>query len=255
MALFYWNIKGRTGEGYGSNWSFPPIWTDFIEAKDRKEARALIEEQYGSKFPARSPKNSEQQTEFLLTVKEVKQDDKYTLSLNELKTCKNKDCGAQYRVIEKYQQQQTGGGHDYCSYACSKINQPYEFTTHEGTSASMPVIYKITNKVTGKCYIGQTTQVFTLRWYQHFFQSTNTKFHKEIKNYSASDWSFEIIECIDKKLLNIESSDEMKRHLNERESYYIGLYDSIANGYNTQGKGENIPTELENQGSLFEPIL
>lgn len=250
MKLFYYNIKGKFGEeggsAYGGNWSFPPIWTDFIEAESREAAKAAIEAEYGRKFPTRVLAKDLDSNEFLLTVKEVKSDDKFTLDLNEVKTCKNPDCGRGFKIIEKYQHSETGGGRDYCCYACSKAHNAFEFITAEGTKAHLPVIYKITQKQSGKCYIGQTTQPFTLRWYQHFFQGTENKFHTAITNTSISDWSFEVLEVIDARLLGLKSANDLKEYVNGREHYYIVLFDAINNGYNSIGKYEvKNPNELE----------
>jgi hypothetical protein len=252
MKLFYYNIKGKTGEGgYGGNWSFPPIWTDFIEAEDRKRAHELINEQYGKQFPTRVLRDDLGSNEFLLTIKEVKPDDKYTLSLNEVRTCKNPSCGHQYRIIEKYQLNDTGGGHDYCSYKCSKEAHQFEFYTSDtSTVTHYPVIYKITHKETGKCYIGQTTQPFTLRWYQHFFQGSETKFHQVIRANSVKDWNFEVLEVIDAKLLNLNGAAELKEYIDGREKYYIVLFDSVEDGYNTIGKDKSKPAD-KNQIDMF----
>lgn len=252
MKLFYYNIKGKAGEnGYGGNWSFPPIWSDFIEAENRKQAHELINEQYNKQFPTRVLSEDLASNEFLLTIKEVKPDDKHTLSLNEVRTCKNPSCGHQYRIIEKYQLGDTGGGHDYCSYKCSKEAHQFEFYTSDtSTVTHYPVIYKITHKETGKCYIGQTTQPFTLRWYQHFFQGSETKFHQVIRATSIKDWNFEVIEVIDAKLLNLNSAAELKEYIDGRERYYIVLFDSVEEGYNTIGKDKSRPAD-KNQIDMF----
>ena len=72
------------------------------------------------------------------------------------------------------------------------------------------------------CYIGKTSQVFTLRWYQHFYQSGDCKFHAAIKNSNFTDWSFDVIEIAN-------SAEEVSI----REQYWIDHYDSISNGYNS----------------------
>ena len=82
------------------------------------------------------------------------------------------------------------------------------------------IIYKITNKVNGKSYIGQTRYTIEFRWKQHQHKKDNTYFHNAIKKYGIENFSIEILEeC------NIED-------LNSREIYYIAKYDTFNNGYN-----------------------
>ena len=90
------------------------------------------------------------------------------------------------------------------------------------------VINKIKNINTGLVYIGKTTQAFTLRWYQHFYQKGDCKFHKAIKQSSLTDWQFSIIEIV-KTPKGVSPID----YVRERESYWISEYDSIESGYNS----------------------
>lgn len=118
-------------------------------------------------------------------------------------------------------------------HAEGDINEKEHIAFHDMRHS--PVIYKITNKNNNKCYIGQTTQPFTLRWYQHMFQPSDTKFHKEIKgNSTINDWTFEIIEVL--KFKREDSTAERKKQLNERENHWIKFCDSINNGYNSMGE-------------------
>lgn len=82
------------------------------------------------------------------------------------------------------------------------------------------IIYKITNKVNGKSYIGQTRYTIEFRWKQHQHKKDNTYFHNAIHKYGIENFSIEVLEeC------NIED-------LNSREIYYIAKYDTFNNGYN-----------------------
>ena len=81
-------------------------------------------------------------------------------------------------------------------------------------------IYKITNKVNGKSYIGQTRYTIEFRWRQHIHKKDNTYFHNAIKKYGVDNFIVEKLEeC------NIED-------LNEREIYYIAKYNTFKDGYN-----------------------
>lgn len=81
-------------------------------------------------------------------------------------------------------------------------------------------IYKITNKVNGKSYIGQTRYTIEFRWRQHQHKKDNTYFHNAIKKYGAENFIVEQLEECDTSLLN------------EREIFYIAKYDTFNNGYN-----------------------
>ena len=82
------------------------------------------------------------------------------------------------------------------------------------------IIYKITNKVNGKSYIGQTRYTIEFRWKQHQHKKDNTYFHNAIHKYGIENFSIEILEKC-----NIED-------LNSREIFYIAKYDTFKNGYN-----------------------
>ena len=93
-------------------------------------------------------------------------------------------------------------------------------------------IYKITNLLTGKSYIGQSVNIAT-RWSQHksISRSIETldgnELHKDILELGIDNFSFEVIEetTVDK--------------LDEREIYWIAYYDTFYNGYNHTLGGHN----------------
>lgn len=102
----------------------------------------------------------------------------------------------------------------------------------------MLYIYKFTNKITGKIYIGQTNNIIK-RKNGHKSESFNPKangyslpFHCAIRTYGWNNFDFEILE---------EVPDEKGReYLNEKEIFYIKEYHSLVsgNGYNLT-KGGN----------------
>lgn len=142
------------------------------------------------------------------------------------RTCKQ--CSTAYTLLQKKQHGEYAN-YEYCSASCRNVSRKdTDFGAYANSYASSnfePCIYKITNKQTNQVYIGQTIRCFTLRWYEHFFQSGDSKFHQAIKLSKPSDWIFEVLET-----LPIEST---KEEINNREMHYINLYDSINNGYNT----------------------
>ena len=93
-------------------------------------------------------------------------------------------------------------------------------------------IYKITNTINGKSYIGQTIQSVKERFYQHCATKCsqailNMVIHKAINKYGKSNFTIEVIE-------EVESTN-----LNDRERYWIRYYDSYNNGYNSTEGGQD----------------
>ena len=93
-------------------------------------------------------------------------------------------------------------------------------------------IYKITNKINGKSYIGQTIQDVKERFYQHCAAKCsqavlNMTIHKAINKYGKSNFTIEIIEEVE------------YTNLNDREKYWIKYYDSYNNGYNSTKGGQD----------------
>jgi group I intron endonuclease len=90
------------------------------------------------------------------------------------------------------------------------------------------LVYKITNKINGKCYIGKTTKTVSYRWY---FHSNNfghcIALQEAVKKYGKENFSVEEIAFY----TNLED-------LNNAEEYYIDFYNCLApNGYNLTNGG------------------
>jgi group I intron endonuclease len=92
------------------------------------------------------------------------------------------------------------------------------------------VIYKVTNKINGKIYIGKTLKSIDIRKKQHLYNRSKLKhitFYKALNKYHPKNFKWEIIkEC------NNETN------LNYYEKYYISLFDSVKRGYNDSYGGE-----------------
>lgn len=93
-------------------------------------------------------------------------------------------------------------------------------------------IYKITNKINGKSYIGQSIHIES-RWTDEKYVSNEpmdprykSSLSKAFRKYGFENFKFEILE------------ECLKEDLSEKEIYYISLYDTYYNGYNETTGGE-----------------
>ena len=95
----------------------------------------------------------------------------------------------------------------------------------------MGLIYKITNNINQKIYIGQTKQLLHQRWSMHkqMSKTHSNILYKAMRKYGINNFSIEVVEECDNSLLN------------EREIYWIKKYDSYNNGYNMTIGGNGSP--------------
>ena len=84
----------------------------------------------------------------------------------------------------------------------------------------MAIIYKWTNKINGKSYIGQTKYP-EKRINEHINSKDNKLFHKALRKYGVNNFTYIVLE---------DNLDE--NQLNEREMYWIQYYNTFYNGYN-----------------------
>ena len=118
----------------------------------------------------------------------------------------------------------------------------------------MPIcgIYKITNQINGKCYIGQSVDI-EKRWHQHKRRSLvlgsteyDSYFHRAIRKYGLENFSFEVLE------------ECPKEELNEKETFYVSRYSSnqVESGYNLTAGGSSNHTSFVIYDSVeFQQIV
>ncbi|GFM73793.1 hypothetical protein PSCICL_47850 [Pseudomonas cichorii] len=233
MARFYYQIKGRLpakNEYSASEWAWPPVFSGQVEAEDRKAARIEVEGLYERKFPMAVKLKDIDAHDYLLHIQPLEDTDTYLLSRFEDKACK--ECGAVFKLIDKYNDPHTETkSHDYCTEACqaaAKCRDLSEFRlASEGRSP--PVIYQVRQKSSGRVYVGQTTQPFTLRWWQHLSNPSGCKFHAALSASAITDWEFSVIEVI------VYPSDCTNRaaYITQRESHWIATLGAVETGFNT----------------------
>ena len=104
-------------------------------------------------------------------------------------------------------------------------------------------IYKITNLVNGKIYIGQSRNIEE-RWRVHKKEvSLDYPLYRAFKKYGLDNFSFEIVE-----LCSISE-------LNEREYFFIKKFNSLVPiGYNTKLVGWNPSVDWETARILIQEI-
>lgn len=95
----------------------------------------------------------------------------------------------------------------------------------------MPYIYKITNTINNKVYIGKTLFSVEHRWAEHRNDYTKERCEKRplysaMKKYGAENFTVETIE------------ECTEQELSERETYWIEFYGSFKNGYNATVGGD-----------------
>ena len=97
------------------------------------------------------------------------------------------------------------------------------------------LIYKITNLINNKCYIGQTIKTAEQRWKEHQSHAfgshpndQNKTLYKAIRKYGLENFTFEVLQD------NIETFEQ----LDKAEIYWIDYYNSFVKGYNETFGGQ-----------------
>lgn len=106
------------------------------------------------------------------------------------------------------------------------------------------LIYKITNQVNGKCYIGQTIKSPEDRWKEHqqhafgtHINDQNKVLYKAIRKYGLENFTFEVIQD------GITTHEE----LDKAEIYWINHFNSFVKGYNSTLGGQQYHVILPNE--------
>lgn len=95
-----------------------------------------------------------------------------------------------------------------------------------GTTKTVTGIYKITNLITNECYIGQARNIAD-RWTEHakcglgIDTPAANKLYKAMQEYGLFNFTWELLEEVPAE------------QLNEKEKYYIELFNSYNYGYNS----------------------
>lgn len=111
----------------------------------------------------------------------------------------------------------------------------------------MGYIYKITNNINGKCYIGKTERTINVRWSEHIRLSRlklDLPLYRAFLKYGVENFSIEEVEQCNNTVID------------EREIYWIDYFNSYKNGYNCTAGGEGgIKTHEEYIDIIIERYL
>jgi group I intron endonuclease len=95
------------------------------------------------------------------------------------------------------------------------------------------IIYKATNKINGKVYIGRTTKDIHTRKSNHktlaLSKNSSNRFHKAIREYGFNSFVWEVIDTAD-------NENELK----EKEGYWIQKLNATVDGYNSAVEGTKL---------------
>ena len=83
-------------------------------------------------------------------------------------------------------------------------------------SADLIGIYLWVNKITNKIYVGSSISL-SRRIRSHILESSNKNLRKDINKYGITNFTMSILEFIEFK----EDIKELKKHVLEREQYYL----------------------------------
>lgn len=229
MKQFFYRIRGYRKNDYDSysQWDWSVLDLGIVEAENKKECRLKIEVDYDKKLCMKSKKEDiGVKNHFLVNIYEL--NDYWRKVWLEKIRCV--ECGYEYTFLE-HKQVNDYIGHitkDYCTEKCYITGKQKEYIgkcddaqKEAYERCDRGYIYKITNKLTKKSYIGQTIQPLTLRWWQHINANNTKKFGEALETHKLTDWTFEALE------------DAPKDKLVERERHYIEKFNSIDNGYNS----------------------
>lgn len=111
----------------------------------------------------------------------------------------------------------------------------------------MGYIYCITNTITNKVYIGKSIREPKERVDEHFkdweLLNTDTKLTRAILKYGREVWTWKLVE---------ECNDNI---LSEREKYWISVYDSYRNGYNSTLGGDGNQRYIFNKEDIYNKYI
>lgn len=229
----------RDGDGDYASFGATNIAEErLILAKDKDEVKQILLKKYPQFFPTNKVYEKETKDTaqfFYVVIFELYEYEKQQVVNDTSWKCDH--CGQKYENTYLYRPikyEKLFGDKKFCisddNYCLNQYKKEYykdvEFPDNEHfvKSDSPNYIYKVTEKATGKCYIGKTRNAPFFRWWNHLTHSSSP-FGIYLRKTKLTDWSFEVLE-----ILPSETEDSVILGI---ESKYILQFDSIKNGFNT----------------------
>lgn len=108
------------------------------------------------------------------------------------------------------------------------------------------IVYKITNLINGKCYIGQTIQPLKKRWNLHCSNSSGCPaLNNAFKKYGKDNFEITVID-------HAHSREE----LDQKEIFWIEYYNSLVpNGYNLHTGGLHHKVSEETRQKIIKSLI
>jgi len=245
-------VKSLSSAGFGS---VNIVEERLIMAVDKEEVKSILLEKYPQFFPdgkVYSKETKDQAQFFYVIIFELYEYEKMKLLSDtawECAYCHQKH-GNSY-LSRPRKSERLFGELLFCTSEDDHCHESYKRDYYKDVeladdtnfikSDSPNYIYKVTEKSTGKCYVGKTRNAPFFRWWNHLTHSSSP-FGLYLRTTKLSDWTFEVLEILPANTLD---SDVFKV-----ESGYICQFNSITNGYNSVISNRKALIESEN--TLFD---
>jgi len=115
----------------------------------------------------------------------------------------------------------------------------------------MYCLYRHTNKLNGKSYIGLTSKSVDTRWQEHLTEAStqasstyHTKFKRALRKYGADMFEHELLETVD-----------TKEEAMVQEQWWIALYNTYYEGYNLTHGGDYFTPTGENHQYFGKSVI
>lgn len=248
---YIYMIKLADGSG---GFSRPTLYQNIIEAENKQQVCDYIQEHHpeyfdGNKVAQKLTKKSEQ----LVYVTIFELDDYWKGYWTQ--DCVCKVCGKTVPLIQvKNMDESLSNPYQFaCSLECKEklpevLQELREAASEEywNQQRDYYYIYKITHKLTGRCYIGYTAREVVFRWWEHVKHSDlpiGQALQAELEMFT-----FEILEKHEKSTKTIQEMHQI-------ETMYIQKYNSIEDGYNCVVSASTDTTPKAKPRKLFDDSL
>lgn len=231
-------IKSLAHDDYSSFGATNIVEERLILAKDKEEVKQFLLNKYPQFFPHNKVYSKETKDDaqfFYVVIFPLYEWEKEQVVKDTSWKCCH--CGQKYENTylhrpRKYEKLFGGelfcpDNNDYCLNERKKEHYKdveYPDDEYHVSKDSPNYIYKVTEKATGKCYVGKTRNAPFFRWWNHLTHSSSP-FGIYLRGTKLSDWSFEVLE--------IHPAETENSVILGIESKYIKQFDSIKNGFNT----------------------